>query len=263
MPLSERQQQIKERFVAERGFWDEAVWASVLDLDPDLLDAYIDWSSVPWRKGHLEPKVKEFLYLAMDVSTTHLYHAGIRVHMVNAIAQGATRDEVLELLQIVAEIGLGTLTESVPIILEELALRGEPSTSAPDALTNDLRERFVGLRGYWDGSLQALAENDPEFLEGFLHYTRVPWSKGSLSPKVKELIYLGISASPTHLNRQAIRRHVRGALAHGATKAELVEVLEVVAMCGIHAITEGVPELKRQFHEGPGTTDDDAVRASR
>ena len=106
MPLSERQQQIKERFVAERGFWDEAVWASVLDLDPDLLDAYIDWSSVPWRKGHLEPKVKEFLYLAMDVSTTHLYHAGIRVHMVNAIAQGATRDEVLELLQIVAEIGL-------------------------------------------------------------------------------------------------------------------------------------------------------------
>ena len=85
-----------------------------------------------------------------------------------------------------------------------------------------------------------------------MHYTRVPWSKGSLSPKVKELIYLGISASPTHLNRQAIRCHVRGALAHGATKAELVEVLEVVAMCGIHAITEGVPELKRSSTKDRG-----------
>jgi alkylhydroperoxidase/carboxymuconolactone decarboxylase family protein YurZ len=247
MTLTARQEQIKERFIAERGFWDEAVWASVLEYDPDLLDAYIDWSSVPWRKGHLEPKIKEFLYLAMDVSTTHLYHAGIRVHMVNAIKHGATRDEVLELLQIVAEIGLGTMTESVPIILEELANRAAASSGTFDTETNNLRERFVALRGYWDPSLQSVAENDPEFLEGFLHFTAVPWRKGSLSPKVKELIYLGISASPTHLNRQAIRRHVRGALEHGATKAELLEVLEVVAMCGIHAITEGVPELKRQF----------------
>lgn len=252
MALSERQQQVKDRFVAERGFWDEAVWATVLEYDVDLLDAYIDWSSVPWRKGHLEAKVKEFLYLAMDASTTHLYHAGIRVHMVNAIAHGATRDEVLELLQIVAEIGLGTMTESVPIILEEVALRGGAPDAAPDAVADDLRERFVGLRGYWDESLELVARNDPEFLEGFLHFTSVPWTKGALSPKVKELIYLGISASPTHLNRQAIRRHVRGALAHGATPAELLEVLEVVAMCGIHAITEGVPELKRQFGGGEG-----------
>ncbi|MGC1239721.1 MAG: carboxymuconolactone decarboxylase family protein [Acidimicrobiales bacterium] len=247
MSLSERQVEIKERFVAERGFWDEAVWASVLEYDPDLLDAYIDWSSVPWRKGHLEPKVKELLYLAMDVSTTHLYLAGVRVHMVNAIGHGATRDEVLELLQIVAEIGLGTMTESVPIILDELANRGEALSAAPQEVSNELRQRFVELRGYWDQTLQSVAENDPEFLEGFMKFTAVPWRKGALSPKVKELIYLGISASPTHLNQQAIRRHVRGALAHGATKGELLEVLEVVAMCGIHAITEGVPELKRQF----------------
>lgn len=252
MALSERQQRVKERFIAERGFWDEAVWASVLEYDVDLLDAYIDWSSVPWRKGHLEPKVKEFLYLAMDASTTHLYHAGIRVHMVNAIAHGATRDEVLELLQIVAEIGLGTLTESVPIILDEVARGGGGPVVTAGEVADDLRERFVDLRGYWDESLQLVAENDPEFLEGFLHFTSVPWRKGSLSPKVKELIYLGISASPTHLNRQAIRRHVRGALVHGASTAELLEVLEVVAMCGIHAITEGVPELKRQFGEGGG-----------
>ena len=247
MVLTVRQEEIKERFIAERGFWDESAWASVLEYDAELIDAYIDWSSVPWRKGHLEPKVKEFLYLAMDVSTTHLHHAGARVHMMNAIKHGATREEVLELLQIVAEIGLGSMTESVPIILEELANRAGASSGASDEVTNNLRERFVALRGYWDPSLQSVAENDPEFLEGFLHFTAVSWRKGSLSPKVKELIYLSISASPTHLNRQAIRRHARGALEHGATKAELLEVLEVVAICGVHTITEGVPELKRQF----------------
>ncbi len=139
------------------------------------------------------------------------------------------------------------MTESVPIILDELANRGEALSAAPQEVSNELRQRFVELRGYWDQTLQSVAENDPEFLEGFMKFTAVPWRKGALSPKVKELIYLGISASPTHLNQQAIRRHVRGALAHGATKGELLEVLEVVAMCGIHAITEGVPELKRQF----------------
>lgn len=245
--LSERQQGLKERFIAERGFWDEAVWASVLEYDPDLLDAYIEMSSVPWRKGNLSAKVKELLYLTMDVATTHLYEPGIRVHMANAIEQGASRDEVLEVLEIVAELGLATMTESLPIVLEELADRAEPPKAGAAAKADELRSEFVSLRGYWDASLQLVAEHAPEFFEGFVGFTSVPWRKGALEAKTKELIYLGMSASPTHLNRQAIRRHARAALQHGASKEELIEVLEVVAMCGIHAITEGVPELKRQF----------------
>lgn len=31
------------------------------------------FSSVPWKHGTLPPKVKEFIYIAIDAATTHLY----------------------------------------------------------------------------------------------------------------------------------------------------------------------------------------------
>lgn len=77
MELTPRQEEIKARFTAARGFWGD-FWNCALELDEDLLEAYTAVSGVPWRKAHLEPKVKEFIYLAMDASTTHLYSMGTR-----------------------------------------------------------------------------------------------------------------------------------------------------------------------------------------
>jgi alkylhydroperoxidase/carboxymuconolactone decarboxylase family protein YurZ len=37
--------------------------------------------------------------------------------------------------------------------------------------------------------------------------------------------------------------HIRNALRHGATVAEIMEVLELTSVLGIHTVTEGVPIL--------------------
>ena len=100
--LDARRQKLKDEFIAARGYWSE-LWDGVLELSPDFFAAYSEFSSVPWRHGTLPPKIKELIYVAIDASTTHLYNPGTRVHIANALKQGATRDEVMEVLEIVSE----------------------------------------------------------------------------------------------------------------------------------------------------------------
>ena len=68
----------------------------------------------------LEPKVKEFIYIAIDAATTHLYLPGLRVNMRNAFAHGATRDEIFEVLMLVSAIGIHSCNEGVPMLVEEI-----------------------------------------------------------------------------------------------------------------------------------------------
>ena len=54
----DRRRELREAFIDARGFWTP-LWEGLLDLDPDFFEAYLSFSSVPWRNGPLEPKGKE------------------------------------------------------------------------------------------------------------------------------------------------------------------------------------------------------------
>ena len=118
--LSERQKQLKEKFIKERGYWSEGIWGQVLSLDPDFFEAYLNFSAVPWKKGVLPPKIKELIYTAIDASTTHLYEPGLRQHISNALKYGATKEEIMEVLELTSVLGIHTCTMGVPILVEEL-----------------------------------------------------------------------------------------------------------------------------------------------
>ena len=64
-PLTEHQEELKAEFTRNRGYW-HPFWDNMLELDPEIFKAYTDFSSVPWKTGPLEPKVKEFIYTAFD-----------------------------------------------------------------------------------------------------------------------------------------------------------------------------------------------------
>jgi alkylhydroperoxidase/carboxymuconolactone decarboxylase family protein YurZ len=68
----------------------------------------------------LPAKVKEFVYIAIDAATTHIYKPGLRIHIRNAMNHGATKEEILEIFQLISTIGIHTCTEGVPILLDEL-----------------------------------------------------------------------------------------------------------------------------------------------
>ena len=118
--LTERQADLKRRFIEERGYW-ATFWDGLLTLDEDFFEAYLQFSTVPWKHGHLEPKVKELIYIAIDAATTHLYEPGLRVHLRNAFKYGATKEEVMEVYELVSVLGMHTMTMGVPVLLDELA----------------------------------------------------------------------------------------------------------------------------------------------
>lgn len=115
---NDNKKDLRDRFIQERGYWNP-FWDGLLQLDPTFFEAYLNFSSVPWRSGVLEPKIKELIYIAVDAATTHLYEPGLRQHIRNAIGYGATKEEIMEVLELVSVLGIHACTMGVPILLEE------------------------------------------------------------------------------------------------------------------------------------------------
>lgn len=119
MEFTGRQLELKESFISARGYWN-SFWDGLLSLDPEFFEAYLNFSSVPWRKGPLEPKIKELIYVAVDAATTHLYEPGLRTHIRNALGYGATKEEIMEVFELVSVLGIHTCTVGIPVLMEEL-----------------------------------------------------------------------------------------------------------------------------------------------
>lgn len=122
--LDARRETLKRDFVENRGYWHSS-WEGFLELDPELFEAYVNFSSEPWRNGVLAPKVKEFMYCAFDAAATHLYVPGLKLHMRNALRYGATAEELMEVLEIVSTIGIHGAVLAAPLLENALAEFGD------------------------------------------------------------------------------------------------------------------------------------------
>jgi alkylhydroperoxidase/carboxymuconolactone decarboxylase family protein YurZ len=235
-------QALRAAFIERRGFWAPP-WQAILELAPELLSAYLEFSTVPWRRGALPPRVKELIYLAIDASTTHLHAAGARAHIAAALRQGATAAEVTEVIELVSALGMQTAALAAPILVEELAKAGTPVPSQLTARQQQVKDRFVAERGSWSAAWDAVLLLDPDFLDAYRAFAGVPWAAGVLEPKTKELVCLAVDASTTHLHEEGTRAHLRAALRYGATAAEVLEVIELTSVLGIHSATLAMPIL--------------------
>ncbi|MOA34118.1 hypothetical protein D3C78_1554690 [compost metagenome] len=64
-----------------------------------------------------------------------------------------------------------------------------------------------------------------------------------LAPKTIELISIAVDASCTHLYAPGVRRHIRKALELGASIEEVLAVLQLTSVLGIHSMAVGAPML--------------------
>lgn len=103
----------------EKGDWNP-LWEQFREFDPDFLEAYLAFRSVPQRKGPLPQKTKELILIAINAATTHLYAPGVRRHIQNALKAGATREEILETIQLTTVMGIHACNLALPILAEEL-----------------------------------------------------------------------------------------------------------------------------------------------
>jgi alkylhydroperoxidase/carboxymuconolactone decarboxylase family protein YurZ len=253
MTLTARQQSIKDDFIRIRNTWAPQ-WESILRMDCEFLNAYLHLSAVPLLHNHLDNKVKEFIYIAVNASSTHLFSPGIQMHLKAALEFGSSREELMEVLQLTSTVGIHASNVGVPILLEVICEEGLcPSVATSDERREALKQRFIEWQGYWEASWDALLSLDPDFFKAYVDFSAIPWQAGHLEPKVKELVLCALDVAATHLYKPGIKTHMRNAIRHGATQDEIMELLEIVSVIGIHGSLLGVPMLEENINAMNGS----------
>lgn len=110
---------LKKKFIADRKYWSPA-WEPVLAYAPEYFESYLELSRIPWESGPLEPRVKELIYIAIDVVTTHLFEPGIRTHIKKAVEYGATPEQVIDVMTLASNIGAHTTLMGLSELAGEL-----------------------------------------------------------------------------------------------------------------------------------------------
>lgn len=235
--------QLRARYAEHYGEWDPQL-DGLLRLDPGFLRAHLDMVAQPWRTEVLDARVKHLVCLAVNVATTHLHVPGVRAHVRGALAAGASPQEIVEVFQLVTVLGMHSCNVGIPVLFEELGSEGERLMAAPLTPEQEAaKERYVSERGNWGAHWERLVRVSPAFLDAYREFSMVPWRHGPLEPRVKELVYIAVNVSTTHLYTQGLRVHVANALTQGASPEEVVAVYELVTGLGMHSMAVGMPVL--------------------
>ena len=202
------------------------------------------FAQVTAERNALDPKTRELILLAVNASTTTLHEPSIRWHMQEAIRHGATEPEIAEILELVSVLAIHTASTGMPILLDTLQQQRLLDSAELDERRRDLKERYLAGRGMWNAELEAMLVLDPDLLEAYLAFSSVPWRTGTLGPAIRELVYIAIDSSVTHMYHSGTRIHMERALAAGATPAQIAGVLTLVSTLGEHTLTSGLRILR-------------------
>jgi alkylhydroperoxidase/carboxymuconolactone decarboxylase family protein YurZ len=250
-PLDARGRQLKQAFEARRGYWTP--WLEgMLSLSPDFFEAFLAFTGTPWTTGPLPARTKELVYIAIDSTVTHLYRRGIEMHVREALRHGATPAQVMAVLKLASLAGTLATTTAAPLLLQALG-PGQPSSPLP-CESIAAKDDFIAATGHWDEGLEALLRLDLAAFRDHARMVRSAWLDPALDPVTRELVGVAIHASSTLLHGPGIQLHLQRALACGATPAQLMEVLQLTSVIGIHTCSVAVPMLVEAMGRLPPST---------
>ncbi|WP_038207141.1 carboxymuconolactone decarboxylase family protein [Xenophilus azovorans] len=242
----------REEFIARHGRWNDALQA-ILEVAPEFLGAFDDLLAASTVHGTLAPKDRALIAVSLTATPTNLFAPALRANIRDALAQGATRQEIVEVFQLVSALGLHSCTFGVPVLFEEAAAAGAPIPLVSDSERAAMKEEFIRIRGYWGEFWDQVLALSPKFFRAYLRFSAVPWEAGHLAPKLKELIYIAIDSNTTHLYEQGLRVHLRNAMRHGATPAEIIQVLQLASTLGMQSFELGMPILDEEIDRRAAT----------
>jgi alkylhydroperoxidase/carboxymuconolactone decarboxylase family protein YurZ len=195
--------------------------------------------------------VAELVHVAVRAHVSLLDVVGLRRHIQLAAEAGATYAQIVEVLQLVGAVGSHGLLVGLPILAEELAERGvKADATALSPAQVQIRERFENrptLRRTWRPVWEQLLRADPDYFEAFLDYIDTPWQHGPLAPLTKELVYIAIDATSTHMFAQGLRWHLKNALDLGGTPEQIVAVMRIASAAADLSCEVGIPITRQVF----------------
>jgi alkylhydroperoxidase/carboxymuconolactone decarboxylase family protein YurZ len=102
------------------GNWNSN-WTPFEELDPVWTEKFMTMAFHPLAKNLLDAKTVEFISIAVDASCTHMYGPGVRRHIKKALELGASKEEILAVLQLTSVLGIHSLSLGAPMLQEEVA----------------------------------------------------------------------------------------------------------------------------------------------
>lgn len=185
----------------------------------------------------LDARTTALVAFAVASAPTTLDASGMKRHAQAALDAGATSAELTEAMVLASAIGVHGLHEGSRVLCELLS---RDASSAPqlDEEAQELRDRLLG-DPYWQrldreltGFVDSLLALSMPAFRAFVDYCAVPWQTGTLEARTKELIYISVDSTPTHRYLPGMRFHIANALALGATRREILDVIEIAAAAG-------------------------------
>jgi len=109
-------------------------WEPFATLDPAWTEKAIALAIAPGAVGALDKKTIELIGIALDASCTNMYAPGVRRHIQRALKAGATKEEIIAVLQITCMQGLHSMCMASPILLAELDAHAHAQAHVNDPL---------------------------------------------------------------------------------------------------------------------------------
>jgi len=113
-----------------------------------------------------------------------------------------------------------------------------PAGAGADAQDEEITAVFITEPGYWREWTDTMLQVSPGFVRQYARYAGYPARTGPLTPRMVELIYVGLDASSSHLFESGLHTHMKRALEVGATQDEIFDVLHLVAVQGVASVCQ-------------------------
>jgi alkylhydroperoxidase/carboxymuconolactone decarboxylase family protein YurZ len=197
-------------------------------------------------------KERHLIYLGIDIAVTHLDIAGSRHHIRAALDAGVSPEELIEVIELVSLLGIHAVTSGVTILAEELENEGISLDRNMSPEQMELKKDFIAGRGYWAPFWDDLFALDMQLFVDYTDWCMIPWNKGRLSPKTKELIYIGIDCAATHLYEPGLRIHIRNARRLGIPITDILEVFRIASTLGLKTVQQGTQLVREESAQRHG-----------
>jgi alkylhydroperoxidase/carboxymuconolactone decarboxylase family protein YurZ len=136
-------------------------------------------------------------------------------------------------------------------LLDEVGAQAVAASAKPDAATPACDS--MKAIGQWNHAWDSFFQLDPLWTDQFMATGAGIYCAGVFSPKEIELLSIAFDASFTHMYGPGTRRHIKGALAAGASVAEIMDVLKICVGCGVAACNLSVPILAEELKQREGS----------
>lgn len=179
--------------------------------------------------------------LGVAVSVTSLNPSGIDEAIGQAFREGATPQQVQEVISLISGLGVHSLMATSVKVVDQARVAGFDIDADLDAEQQELWDRHVGDDPFWTGFgeqlpgfLRAMLLLSKDQFTAFFDYCAVPWKSGTIRAQLKELIAMASDATPTHRFLPGFRLHLANALKLGATREQIEGALAVAASAPEH-----------------------------